>query len=491
MRRLREAGAIVLGKTNMDQFATGLVGTRSPYGVVSSIDDPTLISGGSSSGSGVVVAAGLADIALGTDTAGSGRVPAAFNRIYGIKPTVGLIPVTGVTPACPSFDVVSIFCTDLKLGQRALAVMAGPDGKDAKARDFSPSAPLGMAKKPVVIAPVASNIEGMDEQWRRDFNDEISRFESLGYVVRQTDVSVMLEAAELLYGGSLVAERYASIGSAYASEYDPAVGEDPSVRAIVLEAGHLSADSFVKDQQRLKDAKLQADRIMTDADLLILPTTTRHPSIADVQERPIAVNSDLGRFTNFVNLLDYSALAVPSLTNPSFSVTLIAEAFHDFAILDLAQQVYQKQAVPAEVLLPHGVGENLFVVGEHMRGLSLNGQLQQLGARFVEVTSTANGYELVALNTKTPKPTLIFHAKKQEILTGVEGELWCIPAVGLTKLLKSLPSPMALGPVYLADGRKVTGFGVDASVYEAENISAYGSWRRYQDKIRATESTAA
>lgn len=491
--RLREAGAIILGKTNMDQFATGLVGTRSPYGAVGCVDDPSLVSGGSSSGSSVAVASGVADIALGTDTAGSGRVPAAFNRIYGIKPTVGMIPVTGVTPACPSYDVVSVFCRDLSLGQRALSVMAGPDGKDSHARAFSSSAPLAASAGPVLLAPLAKNIEGIDPRWRSAFDNEIRRFESLGYQVRHVDVNVLLEAAKLLYGGALVAERFASIGDRYAKEFNPTAGEDETVRRIVLDAGELTAADFVNDQERLKRAKLAARRVMSGGDILVLPTTTRHPSIAQVEANPVSVNSDLGRFTNFVNLLDFSAVAVPAGVDSFVGITLLGEAFHDYALIDFAERVdvvVDYSATDPEPV-PDNIGTDLFVVGEHMRGLSLNRQLTDLGARFVGEVVTAPSYSLVRLDTNPAKPTIVRRASGKGGRS-IQGELWRMPVQSMTHLLESLPHPMTLGPVDLLNGNTVVGFSADAMVFEeSEDISSYSGWREYKSSVsRAPMVTA-
>lgn len=479
--RLRKAGAIILGKTNMDQFATGLVGTRSPYGAVSCVDDSTLVSGGSSSGSAVAVASDMADIALGTDTAGSGRVPAAFNRIYGIKPTVGMIPVSGVTPACPSFDVVSVFCRDLSLGQRALSIMAGPDGKDPHARPFSLSAPLAAPASPVLLAPLARNIEGIDPRWRSSFDNEIQRFESLGYQVRHVDVSVLLEAAKLLYGGALVAERFASIGDRYDEEFNPAAGEDETVRKIVLEAGELPATNFVNDRERLEKAKLAARQIMSDGDILVLPTTTRHPSIAEVKANPITINNDLGRFTNFVNLLDFAAVAVPAGVDSFVGITLLGEAFHDYALIDFAERIdLSVDYTTAESEpVPESIGIDLFVVGEHMRGLSLNQQLTDLGARFVREAVTASLYSLVRLDMDPVKPTIVRRTSGRG--RPIQGEIWRLPVRSMTYLLESLPYPMTLGLVDLSDGSKVVGFCANAATIEKSvDISTYSGWREYK-----------
>ena len=474
VQRLIDAGAIIVGKTNMDQFATGLVGTRSPYGVVRCVHDTNLISGGSSSGSGVATAYGEVDIALGTDTAGSGRVPAAFNRIYGIKPTVGMIPVTGVTPACPSFDTVSVFCRDIILGYKVLSIISGEDGRDSRARVLPEDMKMSVQSKPVVLAPLKENIDGMDERWESLFFKEMERFESEGVTVQRVDVTVLLEAAKLLYGGSLVAERYASIGQLFADKFDENAGEDPSVRSIVMNAKTLTADLYVKDTQKLLDARMISKKIFDNADALVLPTTTRHPTIDQVQADPINVNSDLGRFTNFVNLLDLSALAVPSKIDPDLGITLIAPAFHDYALASVADRL---GLVDASNMPVPDYGVELFVVGEHMRGLSLNHQLQDLGARFEREAFTSDDYRLVDLPTTPAKPTIVRGAEGKG--GKIAGEIWRLSPVALAEFLNSLPHPMSLGPVDLEDGRIIIGFGVDSAVYKAKDITSYSSWRAY------------
>lgn len=484
--RLRKAGAIILGKTNMDQFATGLVGTRSPYGPVSSVNDSDLVSGGSSSGSAVAVASGQADIALGTDTAGSGRVPAAFNGIFGIKPTVGLIPVTGVTPACPSFDVVSIFCRDLALGQRALDAMVGDDDMDPHVRRFSPTAPLSMSHEPVLAAPSYENLKGMDAHWLEVFENELQVLSKQGLTVRRLDITVLLETAKLLYGGALVAERYSSVGRHYAQHLDVTAGEDPTVRGIVLNAGQLSADAFVDDQQQLLKERLEARRLLNGADILITPTTVCHPSIAEVEADPVNVNSKLGRFTNFVNLLDFAGIALPAAADRYVGITLLADAFHDYALLDFACCLLRNRnggmsCNDAPPMIAAPIGKDVFVVGEHMRGLSLNRELEKLGARYEGEARTDRHYSLVKLDTNPVKPTLIRHETTSD--NGIDGELWRLPDSGVVSLLTALPRPMALGPVTLSDGRTVIGFGIDASVTEnSQDISSYGGWREYLNR---------
>jgi allophanate hydrolase len=353
--RLRAAGAIVVGKTNMDQFATGLVGTRSPYGAVRNAWDPDRISGGSSSGSAVAVALGLCDIALGTDTAGSGRVPAALNGIVGIKPTRGLIPATGVVPACRTLDCVTVFTRSLPLGRLAVSLMTGPDGKDPLAR-HSPPFPDGdepprtgipmpsqlkepprlaipllrqlkepprlaipllrqLKEPPRLAIPLPAQLDGLDDGWGETFSAEVARFRAGGAEVTAIDISPLLEAASLLYAGAFVAERYAAVGT-HIEEHRDLIGNglDPTVAGIILDGAKPTAAEYFADRERLDQLSARAAETLSGFDALLTPTTTGHPTIAEVAADPVGANSRLGRYTNFANLLDMAALAVPGRT---------------------------------------------------------------------------------------------------------------------------------------------------------------------------------
>ncbi|RMI06779.1 allophanate hydrolase [Cellulomonas triticagri] len=337
--RLRAAGAVVLGKTNLDQFATGLVGTRSPYGAVRAAGHPDRISGGSSSGSAVAVALGIVDLALGTDTAGSGRVPAALNGVIGVKPTSGLIPTTGVLPACRSLDCVSVLARDLPLATLAVDLMAGPDGVDALARAVPAGADVAAPAEPVLAVPRAADLDALDPLWRAAFDHQVAVLRDAGWTVREIDLTPFLAAARLLYDGAFVAERYAAVGTLV--DADPA-GLDPVVAGIIRAAGTLPAHRYAADLVTLAELRLVAETALGDADALLLPTTTHHPTLAEVAAAPVAVNSRLGTYTNFCNLFGYAAVAVPvdaGVPGERVGVTVLTRAFADAAAADLAGRV--------------------------------------------------------------------------------------------------------------------------------------------------------
>jgi allophanate hydrolase len=337
--RLRAAGAVVLGKTNLDQFATGLVGTRSPYGAVRAADHPDRISGGSSSGSAVAVALGIVDLALGTDTAGSGRVPAALQGIVGVKPTPGLIPTTGVLPACRSLDCVSVLARELPLAARAVALMAGPDGVDALARAVPPDAPPSAPDDPVLAVPRAADLTALDPRWRTAFDRHVAALAAAGWTLREIDLTPFLATARLLYDGAFVAERYAAVGALVAASPE---GLDPVVGGIIRAAGELPAHRYAADLVTLAGLRVEAQAALAGADALLLPTTTHHPTLAEVAADPVAVNSRLGTYTNFCNLLGYAAVAVPvdsGAPGEHVGVTVLTRGFADAAALDLAARV--------------------------------------------------------------------------------------------------------------------------------------------------------
>ncbi len=330
--RLREAGAVVLGATNLDQFATGLVGTRSPHGAVRDSRRPEFISGGSSSGSAVAVALGLVDVAIGTDTAGSGRVPAAFQGIVGIKPTVGVVPVDGVVPACRSYDCVTVFARDVDTADVAMGVMAG----GATARPFPPDAPLAAPEAPVVAIP--RELPELSPAWREAFGSACARLAKHGVTLKEISLQPFLEAARLLYDGGLVAERHEAVGSFVDAHRDDV---DPTVGAIVAAAGEVSATRLLHDRARLVELTAAALAELGDCDAMLIPTTTAHPSIAEVAADPVAVNSRLGTYTNFCNLMDLCAVAVPSgkAGDDQFGVTVVARSGADAVALDVARLV--------------------------------------------------------------------------------------------------------------------------------------------------------
>lgn len=461
--RLRAAGAMVLGSTNMDQFATGLVGTRSPYGAVRSAHDPARISGGSSSGSAVAVALGIVDFALGTDTAGSGRVPAAFNGVVGLKPTRGLVPTTGVVPACASIDCVTVFARTLPEAERALAHMASPPGR--------PLPPLPQrAPGPWRIAvPPLAHLGELDEGWAQAYEGAVARLARAGAELRPLDLTPFTEAAAMLYEGAFVAERYTAVGG-FVDKMIAESGEglDPTVTGVIIRARDIPAHRLFADQDRLAALRARALAALADADALLLPTTPGHPTLAEVAADPLGSNARLGRFTNSTNLFDLAAVAVPAgeADGLPFGVMLIGPAFTDERLARIAR------SLEAET--------RLVVVGAHLSGQPLNPQLLALGAHLDRRTATAPVYRLHALPTTPPKPGLVHVGEGG---AAIEAEVWRLPAEGLGRLVAGLPRPMALGRVELADGGHAPGFLCEpAALVNAPDITAYGGWRAYLDR---------
>jgi allophanate hydrolase len=476
--RLQEAGAVVLGKTNLDQFATGLVGTRSPHGAVRDARRPEYVSGGSSSGSAVAVVLGIADVGIGTDTAGSGRVPAAFGGIVGVKPTRGLLPNRGSIPACRTLDCITTFGRDLASAARAAAIMAGPDGGDPTSRTWPSDAPLGAPLRPRVGVP--GELPGLTPEATAAFAAAAERLAAAGAEVVALDPQPFLDAGGLLYDGAFVAERHAAVG-AFVREHPEEV--DPTVGAIISAAGELAAHDLVADGERLGHLRLAAEEAMAALDAILLPTTTAQPTIAEVAADPVGANARLGLFTNCANLLDLCAVAVPAgeADGGQFGVSVLAPAFADRVAADVAGLLLGEPA-PADGLGPGGV--ELLVVGAHRTGQPLNHELTTRGARFAAVVSTAPEYRLHALRTTPPKPGLV------RVASGgvpIEGELWALSPAALGEFLAALPGPMALGRALLEDGREVVGFTCEtAALRGAPDISEHGSWPAY---LRATSGS--
>ncbi|GAA0493128.1 amidase [Paractinoplanes deccanensis] len=464
VQRLVDAGAIVLGKTNLDQFATGLVGTRSPYGPVRHARDPEKVSGGSSSGSAVVVALGIADLALGTDTAGSGRVPAAFHGIVGIKPTRGLVPTEGVVPACRSFDCVTVFARDLVSAQRAMTIMSDPV--------WPVDAPLAAPPRPVVAVPARDQLTGMSEEWLDAFGRAAKTLEAAGAVLRPVRLEPFLEAAKLLYNGGFVAERYAAVG-AFLDEHPD--GADPTVAGIISAARDIPAHVLVADTERLERLRAEAMAEWGDADALLLPTAPIHPTIAEVAADPVGVNAAVGTYTNFCNLFGLAAVAVPA---GPLGVQIITRGYADAVATGVAALLTGGPA-PA----PAARGLRLLVVGAHLTGQPLNHQLTSAGGRLIGRARTAPDYRLHALPTQPPKPGLV---RVTEGGAAVEGEVWELPPAALGPFLAALPAPMTLGQVRLADGTAVTGFLCEAAATgNAPDITAHGGWLSYLSSLES------
>lgn len=453
--RLRAAGALVIGTTNLDQFATGLVGTRSPYGAVRNAHDPERVSGGSSSGSAVAVALGIADLALGTDTAGSGRVPAAFNGIVGLKPTYGLVPTEGVVPACASLDCVTVFARTLPEAEQALALMSTPVPHPAPARAPGPWR---------VAVPPTTQLGELAPGWAAAYEAAAERLRAAGAVLQPLDLAPFLEAAAMLYEGAFVAERYTAVGPFIDGAPTPP-DLDPTVAGIITSARDIPAHRLFADQAKLVGLRAAALAALSDADALLLPTTPHHPTLAEVAADPLGVNAALGRFTNSTNLFDQCAVAAPAgeVDGLPFGVMLIGPAHTDERLARLAALL--TPPVP------------LVVIGAHLTGEPLNPQLLALGARLIGPTATAPHYRLHALSTTPPKPGLEYVGEGG---SPIEAELWELPAEGLGRLTAALPHPMTLGRINLPDGTSAPGFLCEPyAVRESKDITSYGGWRAY------------
>jgi len=472
VERLVAAGAVVVGKTNLDQFATGLVGTRSPYGAVRDAHRPEYVSGGSSSGSAVAVALEIADLALGTDTAGSGRVPAAFQGIVGIKPTRGLVPVSGVVPACRGLDCVSVFARTLAGAEEALSAIEGPDAGDPLSRRRPADAPLAAPPAPRIGVPAPEELNDLTAAARAAFAAAADRLQAAGAELIPLDLDPFLEAGALLYEGAFVAERHAAVGAFVESHR---IEVDPTVGAIIAAAASPSASQLFADRERLDRLWLGCDRAFVGAEAILLPTTTAQPTIAAVEAEPLGENVKLGRYTNCANLLDLCAVAVPAgeADGGNFGVTVLAPAFADRAAADIARLL-----VGGEPHTPPPPGAiELFVVGAHLTGQPLNHQLTERGARFLGAAETAPRYRLFALDTEPPKPGLLRVADDG---AAIPGERWLLPPAALGTFLAAVPSPLALGTVALADGSEVVGFLCEPFALEgARDITASGGWRNY------------
>ncbi|BCJ75944.1 amidase [Catellatospora sp. IY07-71] len=466
VQRLIDAGALVLGKTNLDQFATGLVGTRSPYGAVRDVRDPARVSGGSSSGSAVAVALGIADLALGTDTAGSGRVPAAYQGVVGVKPTRGLVPTDGVVPACRSFDCVTVFARTLTAARQAMSIMSEPAG-----RPWPADAPLAAGPAPVVAVPDRDELVAMSGPWLDAFEQAAATLAKAGARLRPIRLAPFLAAAKLLYGGGFVAERYAAVGAFLDTR--PA-GADPTVAAIITAARDVPAHVLVADTERLERLREEAMAEWGDADVLLLPTAPIQPTIAQVAADPVGVNALVGTYTNFCNLFDLAAVAVPAgeVAGGNFGVQVIARGFADAVAADVAALIRGEDppASPAE-------GLPLLVIGAHLTSQALNDQLTSVGGRFAGQVRTAPEYRLYALDTQPPKPGLLRVGSGG---AAIDGELWLLPPAALGRFLDALPEPMTLGKVRLADGSLVTGFLCEPLAVEGTlDITEHGGWLSY------------
>jgi allophanate hydrolase len=495
VQRLLDAGAILIGKTNMDQFATGLVGTRTPYGICSSVFDEEYISGGSSSGSAVAVAKGLVSFALGTDTAGSGRVPASFNQLVGLKPTRGLVSTSGLLPACRSLDCVSVFTETCSDAARVLSVICGPDAKDPYSREAKPGegATPWAASKFKFGVPAEECLEFFgDEQAKASYEEAVLALTQLGGEKIRFDYEIFHSAANLLYSGPWVAERLAAIQE-FAEAHADAM--DPTVAQIITGAQRFSAVNAFEAEYKLKEIRRKADAVFTDIDLLLLPTAPTIYTIAQVKAAPLELNTNLGYYTNFVNLLDMAVVAIPARQRKDelpFGVSLIGKAFTDEGLLAIADHLHRALAETlggSERLLsetpPMAVNAEpkgcvlMAVVGAHLTGQPLNWQLASRKARLVRTVRTHADYELYVLPNSIPaKPGLVYSPGCAG--PGIELEVWAMPEDTVGTFLNGIPAPLSLGTIRLEDGASVKGFLCEPSgIVGAERITHLGSWRSY------------
>jgi allophanate hydrolase len=497
--RLRRAGAIVIGKTNLDQFATGLVGARTPYGIARNLFDPALIPGGSSTGSAIAVAAGLVPLALGTDTAGSGRVPAGLSNIIGLKPSLGLVSTAGVVPACRTLDCVSVLALTVDDAFAALAAIAGPDAADpySRPRRLGSLGALPRGVRLGVPMPGQRLFFG-DQASAAAYDAALARFARLGAAIVEFDIEPFYQAARLLYEGPWVAERYlatrALIGSAPQSMH-------PVTRQIILAGAHRSAADTFAAFYELEELRRVRDHVFGAIDAMALPTVPTVYTVEQVLADPIALNSRLGTYTNFVNLLDLCALSVPASMRADgtpFGVTLIAPAAEDAALAAIGRAFHADTALPlgatgkaqpplAAISTLAADGEiALAVVGAHLSGMPLNRELTSSGARFLEESATAANYRLFLLpGSAPPKPGLLrVHAGGG---AAIAVEIWAMPADDFGPFVATVPPPLSIGTLALADGREVKGFLVEAAATQgARDISAFGGWRVFMAQAKAS-----
>jgi allophanate hydrolase len=483
--KLRQAGAIVLGKTNLDQFATGLNGTRSPYGAPRSVFNPDYISGGSSSGSAVAVAAGLVCFALGTDTAGSGRVPAGINNLIGLKPSVGRLSATGMVPACKSIDCMSIFTNS---AADALSILGLAEGFDAADPYSRPPATAQLPAKPVfgTLLPEHREFAG-NREVEALYDGAIEAARALGWTEQKIDYAPFLEIAQSLYGGAFVAERLAALEPFYRSNGDDF---DPSVRAIVESATKFSAADLFNQIYRFQALRRQAAAELAKCDVLVLPTAPTLYTVAELQDEPITRNAVLGTYTNFVNLMDLAAVALPAgFTKQGLAagVTLVGPAFSEHALAAYADQLHKSLGAGAgksriqpasKVSHPQTEQITLVVAGAHLSGMVLNHELTVLNARLLAETTTAPNYRLFALATTPPKPGLV---RTSAAGAAIAVELWSLTPETFARFVAALPAPMGIGKVTLADGTEHPGFLCEAHVLTgARDITGFGGWRAYK-----------
>jgi allophanate hydrolase len=487
VRRLLDAGAILLGKTNLDQFATGLVGTRSPHGAPRCVFNREYISGGSSSGSAVAVALRQVAFALGTDTAGSGRVPAAFNDLVGLKPTRGLVSTRGVLPACRSLDCVSIFATSCDDALAVLEVLEGYDELDA----YSRPAPVRTRAEPAAFrfgVPAASELRFFgDSEAEALYRAALDRLVAIGGEPLEIDFAPFRETAELLYGGAWVAERDAAVGDFLRAN---PTSSDPVVRSIILGAARYSATDAFRGMYRLEELRRRTAAAWDGVDLLALPTTGTIYTVDELRAEPYALNANLGYYTNFMNLLDQCGLALPAgfrRNRTPFGITLVGRAFEDHTLAAVGaryEALYREQVTPPPLATREDSrAVRIAVVGAHLSGEPLNHQLTGRAGRLLAATRTAARYRLYALaGTTPPKPGLV-HAGDDG--AAIEVEVWELGEEAFGSFVAEVPPPLAIGTVELEDGTSVKGFVCEPrALAGATDITHFGGWRAYRSAAR-------
>ena len=495
--RLRAAGAIVIGKTNLDQFATGLVGVRSPYGIPRNALKPDLVPGGSSSGSAVAVAAGLVPFALGTDTAGSGRVPAGLANIVGLKPSLGLVSTRGVLPACRTLDCVSVFTLTVDDAWAALAAMAGYDADDPYSRRRALGSPGSPPPHLRIGVPRPGQRIFFDDRVAEAADDvALARLAALGATLVEIDMTPFYDTARLLYEGPWVAERLLVIRDLLARDPEAV---HPVTREITRGGEKPSAADAFATFYQLAAVRRLADQVFGDVAMLALPTAPTAYTVDAVLADPIRLNSRLGTYTNFVNLLDLCGLAVPAAIaddRTPIGLTLLAPGGQDAALAALGRAFHadtglplgaSQVAQPALAPLPQtaGSGETpVAVVGAHLSGMPLNHELTRLGARFLAAATTAPDYRLHALaGTTPPKPGLLRVAPGEGAAIAVE--IWALPLAAYGSFVAGVPAPLSIGTLTLADGQGVQGFLVEAAaIAGARDISSFGGWRAFVASVR-------
>lgn len=496
--RLREAGAIVLGKTNLDQFATGLVGVRTPFPVPRNAIDPAIVPGGSSSGSAVAVARGIATFALGTDTAGSGRVPAALNSIVGLKPTLGAFSATGVVPACRTLDTISLFAMTVADAWEINTIASGHDAADAYSRMVAPGRLADARGARIGVPDAASLLTFGDDVQAADFRATVARLKSAGATVSEIDFSPFYAVAKMLYEGAWVAERIAAVGTRLTEKPQTL---HPTTRAILEGGMKLSAVDAFEGFYRLKALRRTCEALLAGVDALCVPTIPTFVSLSEIEADPIGPNARLGTYTNFVNLLDMCGMAVPTGARRDGrpgGVTLLAPAGRDGLCASIATSIEAgamgatSWTRPAPVALAPDIlsGEiALAVCGAHMSGLPLNRELTERGGRFLRACRTAPAYRLHALAGGPPfRPGLVRQARG----AAVELEVWALPATRFGDFVAGIPSPLGIGTVELEDGTSVKGFLCEAAgLSGATDITEFGGWRAYLAARSAPAKEAA